>query len=263
MKNVQLIVLLFFINSSYSIVSAQNKKWEVEFSLVTTIYDLDQKPNTVIRSAHTKGNMGTMDLVISRTIISNIDVGIGIGFSNLSYRLEIDKTTHQLDGTFQYTARPDFSKRPQKLDKVEYNNNYVTVPLVVRYTFFKNSKKTFQHSIGLRIDNFFLQSNSTKGDFDGGGNFLEDFFSVLFGGQSSADTWDTLTASQRQETNQYFKGLNSSYAMNISLSLRLNWQLKKVSLGFEPFYNIRTDKVNKQLKEQSGGGVRTYFAVNF
>ena len=267
MKNVQLIVLIIFINSLYSTVSAQNKKWEVGIAITTTFYKLDQKPTTIIRAGNTETNMTIIGLDVSRTILPQIDIGTGIGFSTLSYQIGVGKTTHQLDAFFQYTNRPDFSKKPYLLNSVRYDNYYLTVPFIVKYRVFKNSEKIFQPSIGLRIDNFFLRANTVRGGYTGGdsiGDLFADFFNSIFSGQVSGESeWDTLTSSQRQETSQYFEEQVVSFTMNISPSLRLNWHIKKVAFGIEPFFNIVTKKVNKLLKGQDGGGVRTYFSVRF
>ncbi|MFT4972039.1 MAG: hypothetical protein ACI9XO_002727 [Paraglaciecola sp.] len=261
MKNVQLIVCILFISSFYSTVSAQGRKWEIGGSLEISSYNMDQKSNSVVRKGDTDGSMITTNFFVSRTILPQLDFGVGVGTSNLSYELEVDKTTHQLDETLQYSARPDFSKRPQILDKALYNNDYLTVPIFMKFKFNKNKEKVFQPSFGLRVDNFFLQKSKIKADFDRGDNAFINFFTAFLFGQTSNIDWDILTASQRQESEQYFEEKNKKFAMNVSLSIRLDWRFEKVVFGIEPFFSIAEKKINKQVDAQDGVGMRMSFSV--
>lgn len=270
MKNIQFVFAIMLISSLFSTLSAQNKKWEIGGAYSATFLKINQKVNATSDGGSSSSAMATLNLFTTRSIAPQIDFGFGIGQSWLDYQLNVNKTTHQLDAKVHFSDRPDFAKKPQTLDDIQFNNQYVNIPIFAKIKLSKNAEKSFQPAFGLRLDNYFLQKSSSHYDFDrGGSSVLGGLFWTVFTGNpdylniDSGQEWDRLTAGQRQEVAEYYDEQNSKYAMMITPSISFDWKFKNVGFGVEPFFVLASKKVNSDVKTQPGGGVRTYFSIRF
>lgn len=283
MKKLKLFVSLLFISFAFSLfaqtptLNKPNKesKWTMGVSSTIMTYSFRSTSSSAFSSTKMKGNTAAIGAFVSRKVFKNLEIGLGYGGMNLTYTLTPDKSLHRLDQTINYNDRPDFSKKPYVLEEVTHRNKYQNVQTFVKLNLSKNRRKVFQPSLGLRMDNYWLQNANTTVDFKGGnddnfgGRLLGSLILSVVAGEiiyidgPDGPSWDAPTGRQRRETEEFYSSQNSKHFMTLSPSVDFAFNFSRVSFGFEPYFSISPKKINKSFKDQSLYGMRAYFGFRF
>ena len=264
MKNKVAYLILVTICLAFT-ANAQTKKTEIAtFADFNHLVITSQKTSTGNGEA-SHNAMATLGIQLTHSFHPNFELGIGLGKTAFSYELEVGRSVHELDSKLRFNDRPNFEKAPQELDKVFFDNEYISVPVFAKLRLSNNSSSHFRPYFGMLLNNYLLRHTSSRYDFDSnlGADIVGIFATILTGDDYLID-YDNVTANQRQTIKDYFENNQSSHMLSLNPSIGFEWKFKRVAFGFEPYLSwfikeAQADLINKQW----GGGVRTHFSIRF
>ena len=282
-KSINLIILLFISVASNSLIAqlsttTVSSEWELGVSASRTHLKFDASASSGSSSKNYSEIQNTFGVYLSQTKNTQLHIGTGLGFSNLSYQFHPQKNLWQLDQLVQFSDQPDKSKTPYVLDKVGFNNKYLNLHLFAKFRFQKDSRKTFQPAFALNLDNFFLTSSNSNYHFKGGngsaGSFAGDLFGsilvsalageyVWIGNTASDIQWESPSSSQEKEIRSYYDGRNAKHLVAISPSFCFDFQFTHINFGFEPYLSLYTKTIHQDLSKPVGLGFRSYLSFRF